>query len=107
VLYLYHPHAVFAQYDMVQLEEPTPYSDGCLTTGDGACAMPSYSANIAASKELREQAPAFVDLLTDLRISVDEMEAMQKQVDVDGDDVSTVARQWVDDHADQIDQWVG
>ncbi|HZH19003.1 MAG TPA: glycine betaine ABC transporter substrate-binding protein, partial [Geodermatophilus sp.] len=48
VLYLYHPHAVFAQYDMVQLEEPTPYSEGCLTTGDGACAMPSYSANIAA-----------------------------------------------------------
>jgi glycine betaine/proline transport system substrate-binding protein len=107
VLYLYHPHAVFAEYDMVQLEEPTPYSDGCLTTGDGACAMPSYSANIAASTDLQEQAPAFVDLLTDLRISVDEMEAMQKQVDVDGEDVSTVARQWVDDHADQIDEWIG
>jgi glycine betaine/proline transport system substrate-binding protein len=107
VLYLYHPHAVFAQYEMVQLEEPTPYSDGCLTTGDGACAMPSYSANIAASTELREQAPAFVDLLTDLRISVEEMEAMQKQVDVDGEEVATVARQWVDGHADQIDQWIG
>src|SRR5919112_4549388 len=107
VLYLYHPHAVFAQYDMVQLEEPTPYSDGCLTTGDGACAMPSYSANIAASTELREQAPAFVDLLTDLRISVEEMEAMQKQVDVDGEEVATVARQWVDGHVDQIDQWIG
>jgi glycine betaine/proline transport system substrate-binding protein len=107
VLYLYHPHAVFAQYEMVQLEEPTPYSEGCLTTGDGACAMPSYSANIAASTELREQAPAFVDLLTELRISVEEMEAMQKQVDVDGEDVATVARQWVDEHADQIDQWIG
>jgi len=107
VLYLYHPHAVFAQYDMVQLEEPTPYSDGCLTTGDGACAMPSYSANIAASTELREQAPAFVDLLTDLRISVEEMERMQKQVDVDGEEVATVARQWVDGHADQIDRWIG
>jgi glycine betaine/proline transport system substrate-binding protein len=107
VLYLYHPHAVFAQYDMVQLEEPTPYSDGCLTTGDGACAMPSYSANIAASTDLREQAPAFVDLLTDLRISVEEMETMQKQVDVDGEEVATVARQWVDGHADQIDQWIG
>jgi glycine betaine/proline transport system substrate-binding protein len=107
VLYLYHPHAVFAQYDMVQLEEPTPYTEGCLTTGDGACAMPSYSANIAASTELREQAPAFVDLLTDLRISVEEMEQMQKQVDVDGEDVATVARQWVDEHADQIDQWIG
>src|SRR5919112_1064579 len=107
VLYLYHPHAVFAQYDMVQLEEPTPYTDGCLTTGNGACAMPSYSANIAASTELQEQAPEFADLLVDLRISVEEMEEMQKQVDVDGEDVATVARQWVDEHADQIDQWIG
>ena len=107
VLYLYHPHAVFAQYDMVQLEEPTPYTDGCLTTGNGACAMPSYSANIAASKDLQAQAPQFVDLLKDFRISVDEMEAMQKQVDVDGEEVATVARQWVDGHADQIDQWIG
>jgi glycine betaine/proline transport system substrate-binding protein len=107
VVYLYHPHAVFAQYDMVQLEEPTPYSDGCLTTGNGACAMPSYSANIVASTELQEQAPGFVDLLVDLRISVEEMEEMQKQVDVDGEDVATVARQWVDGHATQIDEWVG
>ncbi|SHN74930.1 glycine betaine/proline transport system substrate-binding protein [Geodermatophilus obscurus] len=107
VLYLYHPHAVFAQYDMVQLEEPTSYTEGCLTTGDGACAMPSYSANIAASTELQEQAPQFADLLVDLRISVEEMEQMQKQVDVDGEDVGTVARQWVDEHATQIDEWVG
>jgi glycine betaine/proline transport system substrate-binding protein len=107
VLYLYHPHAVFAQYDMVQLEEPTPYTDGCLTTGNGACAMPSYSANIAASTELQDQAPEFAGLLTDLRIPVEEMEQMQKQVDVDGEEVTDVARQWVDDHGDQIDEWVG
>ena len=107
VLYLYHPAAVFAQYDLVQLEEPTPYSEGCLTTGDGACAMPSYSANIAASKELQEEAPDFVTLLENLRISVEEMEEMQKAVDVDGEDISTVARQWVDDHSDEIDEWIG
>jgi len=107
VLYLYHPHAVFAQYDMVQLEEPTPYSDGCLTTGDGACAMPSYSANIAVSKELQEEAPEFAALVENLRISVEEMEEMQKAVDVDGEDVADVARQWVDDHSDEIDEWIG
>ena len=108
VLYLYHPHAVHAQYDMVQLSEPKPYTDGCLSdSGSGDCAMPAYSANIAASKDLQEQAPKFVTLLTNLRISVDEMEAMQKQVDVDGEEVTTVARQWVDGHADQIDQWIG
>jgi glycine betaine/proline transport system substrate-binding protein len=107
VLYLYHPHEVFALYDMVQLEEPTPYTDGCLTTGDGACAMPSYSANIAASKDLQEQAPAFVDLLRGLRISIEEMEGMLKQVDVDDEDVETVARRWIDDHSGQIEAWVG
>ena len=107
VLYLYHPHEVFALYDMVQLREPRPYTEGCLTTGNGACAMPSYSANIAASTELQEQAPGFADLLVDLRISVEEMEEMQKQVDVDGEDVATVAREWVDRHATQIDEWVG
>ena len=104
-LYLYHPHAVHAQYDMVQLEEPTPYREGCLTEGDGACAMPAYSANIAASKQLQEDAPRFVGLLEQLRIDLDDMEAMQKQVDVDGEDVTAVARQWVDDHADEISSW--
>ena len=69
--------------------------------------MPSYSANIAASTELQEQAPDFVALLENLRISVEEMEEMQKAVDVDGEDVSTVARQWVDDHSDEIDEWIG
>jgi glycine betaine/proline transport system substrate-binding protein len=105
VLYLYHPHAVHAQYEMVQLEEPTPYTDGCLTEGDGACAMPAYSANIAASKQLQEDAPRFVGLLEQLRIDLDDMEAMQKQVDVDGEEVAAVARSWVDDHADEIATW--
>ena len=107
VLYLYHPHAVFAQYDMVQLEEPTPYTEGCLTTGNGACAMPSYSANTAASRDLQQQAPRFVDLLRGLRIPIDDMEEMLKQVDVDDEDVETVARRWIDDHSGQIEAWVG
>jgi len=107
VLYLYHPHAVFAQFDMVQLKEPTPYSDGCLTTGNGACAMPAYSAHIAASKDLQKEAPRFAALLKDLRIALPEMERMQKQVDVDKQDVATVARQWVDQKSSEINQWTG
>src|SRR3954451_4293086 len=105
VLYLYHPHAVHAQYDMVQLQEPKPFSEGCLTTGDGACAMPAYSANIAMSKDLEKQAPKFATLLKNLRISVDEMEAMQKAVDVDKKDVATVAKDWVAKNAAKTDAW--
>jgi len=98
---------VFAQFDMVQLKEPAPYSDGCLTTGNGACAMPAYSAHIAASKDLQKEAPRFAALLKNLRIALPEMERMQKQVDVDKQDVATVARQWVDQKSSEINQWTG
>jgi glycine betaine/proline transport system substrate-binding protein len=105
VLYLYHPHAVFAQFDMVQLKEPTPFSDSCLTTGNGACAMPAYSAHIAASKDLEKEAPKFTALLKNLRISLPEMEQMQKEVDVDKKGVAAVAKQWVATKSGEIDQW--
>ncbi len=105
VLYLYHPHSVFSQYEMVQLEEPTPYSEGCLTTGDGACAMPAYSANVALSNEVAQQVPRFASLLEDFRIDLAEMEDMLKQVDVDGREPTEVATAWVDSHAAQIDGW--
>ena len=105
LLYLYHPHWVFAQYDMVMLQEPKPYVDGCLTTGDGACAMPAYSANIAGSAKLKEQAPKFVAMLSKFSITLDEMEKMQKAVDIDKTDVTTVASGWVSEHKSQIDNW--
>lgn len=106
VLYLYHPHAVFSQYEMVQLEEPTPYSEGCLTDGDGACGMPAYSANIALSEEMAGQLPKFASMLEKFRIPLEEMEDMQKQVDVDGQEPAAVATAWVEQHASDIDGWV-
>jgi glycine betaine/proline transport system substrate-binding protein len=105
VLYLYHPHWVFAKYDMVQLTEPTPYTDGCLTTGSGACAMPAYSANIALSDSVAKQVPKFAALLKSLRISVPEMESMLKAVDVDKKDVSSVAADFVSQHSSDIASW--
>lgn len=105
VLYLYHPHAVFAQYDMVQLTEPTPYTATCFTTGTGACAMPAYSANIAASTKLKTQAPKFVALLVNFRIPLTDMETMQKSIDIDKKTPTEVAITWVSTHKSQIDGW--
>jgi glycine betaine/proline transport system substrate-binding protein len=105
LVYLYHPHWVFSAYDMTQLKEGQPYEPDCFTQGDGACAMPAYSANIAASKKLAEQAPRFVALLRDFRIPLGEMEEMLKAVDVEKKDVNATAAQWVDKHAQQIDSW--
>ncbi len=106
VLYLYHPHAVFAQFDMVQLQEPKPYSPECYSdSGKGDCAMPAYSANIALSDEVARQVPRFAAMLTKFRIPLQEMEAMQKQVDVDKKQADAVAKEWVAANASQIDSW--
>lgn len=105
LVFLYHPHWVFAEFDLVQLEEPNPYKEDCFTTGDGACAMPSNYVSIALSKELVQKAPNFASFIEDFRISVDEMEEMQNEV-ADGREQSDVAEEWIKGHAEEVNTWV-
>ena len=107
VLYLYRPHWVFTEYDMTQLTEPTPYKDGCFDKGDGACAMPPYSAWVAARKDLSEKAPRFTAMLKQFEIPLEQVETMLKQVDVEKKPVEQVAAQWVTDNKDKVDSWAG
>lgn len=105
--YLYRPHAIHAQYDLTLLEESTPYEEGCFAEGgDGACAMPAYSANIAASTDLAEEAPQFVAMLEEFAIPLEEMEEMQAAVEVEGLDVEEVAAEWVEGHQEEISSWI-
>jgi glycine betaine/proline transport system substrate-binding protein len=107
LVYLYHPHWVFEEFEMTQLEEPTPYSADCFDTGDGACAMPAYAAWTASSRELAGASPRFQELLTRFELPLGDIEVMLKAVDVDNEDVEEVARQYVADHPDLVRQWVG
>lgn len=106
VLYLYHPNWVFAKYDMTQLTEPHPYTNNCLTTGSGACAMPSYSANIALSNKVASEAPKFAAMLKKLRISVPQMETMLKDVTLRGKSIESVAGSFVQSHSSDINTWM-
>jgi glycine betaine/proline transport system substrate-binding protein len=107
LVYLYHPHWVFSQFDMVQLKEPKPYTPGCLeATGKGDCAMPDYSASIAGSKNLQKKAPKFYAMLGKVNIPLDQVEDMITQVDVQKKNPTDVATQWVNSHKDQVNQWM-
>lgn len=106
LVYLYHPHWVFQEFQMTQLEEPTPAQPECFTTGSGACAMPAYAAWTAASKELAQRAPRFDAMLRRFELPVPDIEEMLKRVDVDSENVSEVARQWVASHPDVVSGWV-
>jgi glycine betaine/proline transport system substrate-binding protein len=107
LVYLYHPHWVFEEFDMTQLAEPTPYRPDCFTTGDGACAMPAYAAWTASSKELAAASPRFQQLLTRFELPLGDIEVMLKAVDVDNEDVEEVARRYVAEHPDLVREWVG
>lgn len=105
--YNYRPHWVFAEYELTQLEEPNPYKEGCLEEGgDGACAMPPYSAWTAARKEVAEKAPRFHAMLQQFEIPLEDMEAMLSKVDLEKQEAEAVAKEWVDANQADIDAWV-
>jgi len=106
LVYLYHPHWAFSEFDLTKLEEPNPYQEDCFTTGDGACAMPDYAAWTAASTELQEQAPQFFAMLERFRLPLADIETMLKQVDVDGRPVEDVAREWMEANQPLVQEWV-
>jgi glycine betaine/proline transport system substrate-binding protein len=107
LVFLYHPHWVFEEFDLTQLEEPAPYQPDCFTTGNGACAMPAYAAWTAASTELAGSTPRFQQLLGRFQLPLPDIEVMLKAVDVDNEDVEDVARRYVADNPDLVAQWVG
>lgn len=106
LVYLYHPHWVFEEFDMTQLQEPTPNTPDCLTTGSGACAMPAYSAWTAASTRVQQEAPKFYAMLQKFEIPLADVEAMLKAVDVDNRDAETVAKEWLGANGDKVQQWL-
>lgn len=106
LVYLYHPHWVFEEFQMTQLQEPNPYRPDCFTTGDGACAMPDYSAWTAGSKELEKNAPKFHAMLQKFELPLSNIESMLKSVDIDKQPAEQVAKQWVDSHQPEVDRWL-
>jgi glycine betaine/proline transport system substrate-binding protein len=106
LVYLYHPHWVFAEFDMTQLQEPAPYQPDCFTTGSGACAMPDYEGWTAASTELQQEAPRFVAMLGRFELPLADMEAMLKSVDVDGRPAEDVAKEWVGANTQVVQSWL-
>lgn len=107
LVYLYRPHYIFEELALTRLTEPTPAREDCYTTGDGACAMPAYSAWTAASPDLARSSPGFAAMLRRFELPLDDVEQMLQRVDMDNEDVEVVARDYVDAHPDRVRQWVG
>ena len=106
LVYLYHPHWVFSEFQMTRLQEPTPNTPDCLATGNGACAMPAYSAWTAASTRVQQDAPQFYAMLQKFEIPLTDMETMLKSVDVEKKDAGDVAKEWLGANQQKVQQWL-
>ena len=106
LVYLYRPHWVFNEFQMTQLQEPTPNTPECLTTGNGACAMPAYSAWTAASTKVEQEAPRFHAVLQRFEVPLADMETMLKSVDIDKKEADAVAKEWLGANQQRVQQWL-
>jgi glycine betaine/proline transport system substrate-binding protein len=107
LVYLYHPSWVFSAFQLTQLQEPNPYTPGCLDpSGKGDCAMPAYSASTALSKDAQKKAPKFYAMLQHFTMPIADVEAMSKSVTVDKQSPDQVAKQYVDSHQQLVQKWL-
>lgn len=106
LFFFYHPHWLFEKYDVVKLQEPDTYKEGCFTEGNAKCPVPSFSAWVGARNDLAERTPKFYALLKNLTLSIEEVESLLFKIDQEEQPVEDAAKAWVDSHRSQVDQWV-
>lgn len=106
LMYFYHPHWIFNSYDLVQLKEPKPYTDGCFTGTKNDCAIPTLAAWVGARKDLEQRAPKFYAALGKVAIPLTDIESMLDQVDQQKKKPEDVAQAWIDGHKTEIDAWL-
>ncbi len=105
LFYFYSPHAIFQQFDLMQVELP-PYSDECYA--DPAmvdCAYPKDELLKIFSGELAEKDAAVHTLLANMNYGSDAQIEMLAMLN-DGKTVEEAAQAWVDAHEDVWKAWL-
>ncbi|SCZ36746.1 glycine betaine ABC transporter substrate-binding protein [Afifella marina] len=118
VFYCYTPHHIFAQYDLVMLDEPAHddakwnmiqpdedpqwYEKSSVST-----AWKPAEIHLAYSKSLEERAPELITLFENYKPTSDMVADWTYQIAVKGRDEDELAQEWIADHPDVVDKWLG
>jgi len=105
LFYFYSPHAIFQQFDLVQVELP-PYSDACYADeAKIACAYPQDHLMKIFSAGLKDKDAAVHTFLSNMNYGSDAQIEMLAMVS-DGKSVEEAAQAWVDAHEDVWKSWL-
>jgi glycine betaine/proline transport system substrate-binding protein len=118
VFYCYTPHHIFAQYDLVMLEEPAydeakwkmvqPDQDPqWLEKSSVSTGWKPADIQIAYSRSLETRAPEVLTLLKNFKPSSEIVAAWTYQMVVEGKDENAVAKDWIAGNRATVNKWLG
>jgi glycine betaine/proline transport system substrate-binding protein len=106
LFFSYQPQWIFKKFDLVQLEEPTPYHEGCFTGSENACGIPTQEVWVAATKKLEEEAPKYYAMLKHFQLPLQEIDTLLNEVHESGEEPSEAASKWIAAHQSEVQEWL-
>ncbi len=117
VFYCYTPHHMYSLYDLVKLSEPahdasqwqiTQPTDASnwLELSSAPTAWDAAHLRIAYATELESSQPQAAAMLSKVKLTTDQVNALVYALSVEGMDPADFARQWVDENGEIVDSWL-
>lgn len=109
LMYLWWPHWILAEVDLIVLEEPDPWHEGCFEDDevDYKCGHSAYHIYTVVATRLKDTAPDVYRLMKNMVLGVEDANALMLRVDVNEEEIPAVAADWISKNQDRIDQWLG
>ena len=109
LMYLWWPHWIPAEVDLIILEEPDPWQEGCFddTEKDYKCGHSVYRIHTVVATRLKDTAPDVYRLMKNMVLGIDHANDLMLRVDVNEEEIPVVAADWITKNQAKIDQWLG
>lgn len=109
LMYMWWPHWIFAQVDMVKLDEPDPWYEGAFAddTKDYKAGHPAQDVRTVVATALKDKAPDVYRLVKNMVLGEEVANSLMLRVDVDKEDIKAVAADWISNNQSTIDRWLG
>ena len=116
--YCYKPHAIWFQFDVVMLTEPTfdpakyimvqPSDDADWYNKSSVATKDALkNVQIAFSKSLADRSPAIAEFFERFALTAEDVSSFAFEISGNGRDPADVANEWVNANSDRVDAWLG
>jgi len=94
VFYAWRPHTMFRKLDIKLIEDPK-----------GFFSIPYIQ--VMTNKELKDNAPEAYEFLSNWSMDIDDLEAMNVEIEIEERDAKEVAREWIDNNQEKVNEMIG